>query len=124
MSWKAPYRPDNEVSQSYNDGVVTIYSVTDGAKPGYQPMPMLAEKITLRYAEQRLGIQRYYTALQNQVQVERVIRTARAGDITTQDIAITEDGRKYAVYMVQSVQDVYPPSVDITLSKISQGVGA
>lgn len=124
MSWKAPYRPDNEVSQSYNDGVVTIYSVTDGAKPGYQPMPMLAEKITLRYAEQRLGIQRYYAALQNQVQVERVIRTARAGDITTQDIAITEDGRKYTVYMVQSVQDVYPPSVDITLSKISQGVGA
>lgn len=124
MSWKAPYRPDNEVSQSYNDGVVTIYSVTDGAKPGYQPMPMLAEKITLRYAEQRLGIQRYYAALQNQVQVERVIRTARAGDITTQDIAITEDGIKYAVYMVQSVQDVYPPSVDITLSKISQGVGA
>lgn len=124
MSWKAPYRPDSEVSQSYNDGIVTIYSVTDGAKPGYQPMPMLAEKITLRYAEQRLGIQRYYAALQNQVQVERVIRTARAGDITTQDIAITEDGRKYAVYMVQSVQDVYPPSVDITLSKISQGVGA
>lgn len=124
MPWKAPYRPDNEVTQSYNDGVVTIYSVTDGAKPGYQPMPMLAEKITLRYAEQRLGIQRYYAALQNQVQVERVIRTARAGDITTQDIAITEDGRKYTVYMVQSVQDVYPPSVDITLSKISQGVGA
>lgn len=124
MSWKAPYRPDNEVTQSYNDGVVTIYSVTDGAKPGYQPMPMLAEKITLRYAEQRLGIQRYYAALQNQVQVERVIRTARAGDITTQDIAVTEDGRKYAVYMVQSVQDVYPPSVDITLAKISQGVGA
>lgn len=124
MPWKAPYRPDNKVTQSYNDGVVTIYSVTDGAKPGYQPVPTLEEKITLRYAEQRLGIQRYYAALQNQVQVERVIRTARAGDITTQDIAITEDGRKYAVYMVQSVQDVYPPSVDITLSKISQGVGA
>ena len=56
MSWKAPYRPDNEVTQNYNDGVVTIYSVTDGAKPGYQPVPTLAEKITLRYAEQRLGI--------------------------------------------------------------------
>ena len=124
MPWTAPYRPANEVTQDYNDGIVTIYAVTDSAQPGYQPMPTLAEKITLRYAEQRLGIQRYYAALQNQVQVERVIRTARAGDITTQDIAITEDGRKYAVYMVQSVQDVYPPSVDITLSKISQGVGA
>lgn len=122
MPWKAPYRPDNEVTQSYNDGVVTIYSVTDGAKPGYQPVPTLAEKITLRYAEQRLGIQRYYQAMQDQVKIERVLRTPRAGGVTNQDVAITEDGRRYRVYMVQAVTDVYPPSVDITLSTIDQGV--
>ena len=69
MTWKAPYRPSNEVTQSYNDGVVTVYSVTDSARPGYQPVEQLTEKIKLRYEEQRLGIQRYYNAMQNQIQV-------------------------------------------------------
>ena len=29
MTWKAPYRPSNEVTQGYNSGVVTVYAVTD-----------------------------------------------------------------------------------------------
>lgn len=120
--WQAPNRPKGEITQSYNDGVVTIYSVTDGAQPGYQPAPVLVEKIALRYEERRMGLQRYYQAMQDQVKIERVLRTPRAGGVTSQDVAITEDGRRYRVYMVQAVTDVYPPSVDITLSIIDQGV--
>ena len=63
MAWKVPYRPSNEVTQTYNSGVVTVYSVTDSARPGYQPVEQLTKKITLRYEEQRLGIQRYYDAM-------------------------------------------------------------
>lgn len=122
MPWKAPYRPrtDNGVTQNFCDGVVKIYSVTDGAQPGYQPQPVLALKCTLRYEEQRLGIQRYYTGRQNQIQIERVIRTPRHGDVTNQDIAVTEDGKQYGIDLVQSVTDVYPASQDITLAKIEQ----
>ena len=43
MSWKAPYRPNNEVTQDFNDGVVTVYEVTDSAPPGYQPKPTLVQ---------------------------------------------------------------------------------
>ena len=89
MPWRAPYRPDSEVTQAYNDGVVTVYAVTDAARPGYQPKPSLTRKAVLRYEEQRLGLQRYYEALQNQIQVERVIRVQRAGQITNQDVAET-----------------------------------
>lgn len=119
---KAPNRPNNEVTQLYNDGVVKIYSVSDAAQPGRMVQKSLSLKITLRYSEQRLGINRYYSAKQNQIEVERVIRVPRAGEITNQDIAQTEDGRLYSVEMVQSADGVYPPSLDITLSKISQGV--
>ena len=80
----------------------------------------LTRKATLRYAERRLGIQRYYDALQNQIQVERVLRVPRAGNVTSQDVAITEDGRQYRIDLVQSVDEVYPPSVDLTLSKVEQ----
>ena len=118
--WKAPNRPRNEITQSYNDGVVTIYSVSDVAQPGYQPQIELTEKIKLRYEERSMGLQRYYQAMQNQVQIERVLRVQRTNKITSQDVAITEDNTRYKIYMVQAVSDVYPPSVDITLSKFEQ----
>ena len=57
MPWRAPHRPGSEVTQAYSDGVVTVYAVTDAARPGYQPKPTLTRKAVLRYEEQRLGIQ-------------------------------------------------------------------
>lgn len=122
MAWKAPFRPrtDNGVTQNFGDGVVKIYTVTNSAQPGYQPVPALTLKCVLRYEEQRLGIQRYYTGQQNQIQIERVIRTPRYGDVTNQDIAVTESGKQYGIDLVQTVTDVYPASQDITLAKIEQ----
>ena len=122
MPWKAPYRPraENGVTQNFCDGVVKIYTVTNSAQPGYQPVPALTLKCVLRYEEQRLGIQRYYTGQQNQIQIERVIRTPRYGDVTNQDIAVTESGKQYGIDLVQTVTDVYPASQDITLTKIEQ----
>lgn len=123
MAWKAPHRPreDNAVTQNYGDGVVTVYAVRDAAAPGYQPVPELTPKYTLRYSEQRLGIQRYYSAAQNQIEVERVIRVPRAGPISNQDVAVTEDGRRYRIDLVQAATGVYPASLDLTLVKYDQG---
>lgn len=122
MSWKAPYRPNNEVTQDFNDGVVTVYAVADSAPPGYQPKLTLVQppKAVLRYEERRLGLQRYYEAMQNQIQVERVIRVPRAGKITSQDVAETEDGRRYRIDLIQTVDGVWPPSQDLTLVKYQQ----
>lgn len=122
MSWKAPYRPrsDGGITQNFGDGVAVIYAVTDGAAPGYQPRQTLTEKATLRYEERRLGIQRYYEGRQNQAQIERVIRTPRLPCVSSQDVAVTEDGRQYRIDLVQTVMDVYPESMDLTLSRIEQ----
>ena len=121
LSWKAPYRPtENQVTQCFDDGIVTIYAIADGGEPGYRPVPQPTKKITLRYEEQRLGIQRYYEGRQNQVEIQRVIRTPRAGHVSNQDIAVTEDGRQYRVDLVQSVENVWPACQDITLAKIQQ----
>ena len=120
MPWKAPYRPGSEVTQPYNDGVVTVYAVTDAARPGYQPKPALTKKAVLRYEEQRLGIQRFYSGKQSQAEIERVIRTPRLDCVSSQDVAVTEDGRQYRIDMVQSVPDIWPASMDLTLAKVTQ----
>lgn len=121
MSWTAPRRPAHKVSVSYNDGVVRIYKETDGAAPGYAPRVELTLRAQLPYEERRVGIQRYYAAAQNQSRVERVLRVPDSGLVSNLDTAETEDGQRYRVDLVQSVPDVYPASVDLTLVAYRQG---
>lgn len=89
---------------------------------GKLPKVELVPKISLRYDERKVGVDRYYKALQNQIKVERVIRVQDAAPITNQDVAITEDGKQYRIQHVQTVPGVYPRSVDLTLIAYSQGV--
>lgn len=117
--WKAPYRSKNEITQSYNDGFLTLYSQHDTAEPGRQPKPEFVKEAELRFEERKLGIQRYYSAAQSQQRVERVLRVPRIA-INAQDVVKTHDGRMYRVELVQAVPDVFPPSLDLTLSRIEQ----
>lgn len=116
---KTPFRPNNEISQQYNDGIVKIYTVTDAAKPGYQPKEQLKLKYSLAFEERALGINRLYLSRQNNAEIKRVIRVQRV-NISSQDVAITHDGIQYRVDTVQAVQDVYPPSLDLSLKAIEQ----
>ena len=118
--WKAPNRPKNEITQAFNDGIVNFYTVENVANPGYAPVEKLNKKILLRYSEQRLGINRLYLAKQAMAEVQKVIRIPRAGNINPQDVAITEDGEQYIVETVQTVPDIFPPCLDVSLSVLKQ----
>lgn len=118
--WKAPNRPKHQISQSYNDGIVNIFRAADRAQPGYQPVAELTPKISLRYEERRVGIQRDYLARQNMIRIERVIRVQNTGNINNQDVAITEDGRRYRIDLVQTADGIFPPSVDLSLVRIDE----
>ncbi len=54
------------------------------------------------------------------MQVERVIRTQLRPGVSPQCIAVTEDGTQYGIELMQRLQDVYPPSMDLTLVRIEQ----
>ena len=116
---KLPGRPDNTISQAFNDGVVKFYTADDEAAAGYQPKMKLTCKVTLHFEERAFGVQRNYTARQNNVQVEKVVRCMDHGGISPQDVAIIR-GKQYRVDMVSKVPGVYPPCVDITLAKTEQ----
>lgn len=121
MARKIPFRPENKITQPFNDGLVKIYAVTDTALPGYAPVKTLTQVATLRYEEQKLGVNRYYAAMQNQVKIQRVIRVPESPlEITTQDVAETEDGRRYRIDLVQRLQNVWPVCLDLTLVEFTQ----
>lgn len=121
MSRKMPFRAGNEISQTYNDGVVKLYAISDQAAPGYQPKIESSIKHTVPFAERVLGINRVFLGRQNRVEISRVLRIPRI-DVSTQDLAQTHDGRWYAIKLVQSVEGVKPPSVDISLEAMTHDV--
>lgn len=120
---KTPYRTNNDISQTYNSGTVKIYTVSDGAKPGYQTKVALSPKpkYSLQYEERALGIKRIYLSRQAQAEILRVIRVPRV-NISPQDVALTEDGNLYEISTVQLVKDVFPLSLDLSLKKVSQNL--
>lgn len=114
--FRQPSRGKSGISQTYNDGYVEIYAERDTAQPGLQPKTEKKLKVKLPYEERQLGLRRYYEAKQNQIEVQRVIRVQRCPiAITSQDVARTEDGTQYRIDLVQSMRDVFPPSLDLTL---------
>lgn len=119
---KTPYRPSNEITQPFNDGIVDFYRVENIAEPGREPKEGLQLKATLRFELQRLGINRLYLSRQNQAEIEEVLRVPRDIAISNQDIAIINNSNKkqYMVDSVQVVLDVWPESMDIALRRIEQ----
>lgn len=115
---KFPTRKTNEISQAYNSGILTVFGIEDAAEPGYAPVKKLVTKVHLRFEEIQLGLTRYYSALQNNVQVERVARCPYRPEVSPQDVVVTADSQQYQINLVQKLQDVWPPSMDLTLSRL------
>ena len=119
--WKAPNRPGHEITQSYNDGDAEIYKLKDAAAAGRKPIKSLGDRIgEFRYAKRHVGNNRYYASQQNQIRIDRVIRIQCGAEVTNQDVLQTEDGAWYRIDRVEEVQDVYPKSYDLTLTRIVQ----
>jgi len=106
-------------TQSFNDGVVAVYAVSNIAEPGGMPQEKLTLKRTLRYHERTVGLTRFYTALQANVEVRYVLRCPRLRDISAQDVAIPNDGKQYRISLIQYPEDVDPPVMDITLEELT-----
>ena len=108
--------------QSFPDGLVSIYKVGDVALPGDMPSEGLILKNSLRYKERTVGLSRFYSAMQNNIKVDAVIRcpevrglSERATDIL---VAILIDGLQYEVKQIQYIEDARPPSMDLTLERV------
>lgn len=105
-------------TQPFKDGVVKIYTVTNISLPGNMPKDGLVLKNTLRYDERTVGMGRFWTAMQAQVKVEQLLRMPRLGIISTQDIAVPNDGEQYKIIQIQYPDGVEPPSMDLSLERV------
>lgn len=90
---------------TFDDGILTIYTVENQAAPGDKPVYGLNEKMKSYFSYQTLGINRYYTALQADQQISAVVAVPAWDDIRVTDICVLEDGTQYTIMMVQAERD-------------------
>lgn len=107
------------MSQIFNDGVTTIYSVENIAQPGNMPKEGLIYKVgPLRYRERTVGMGRFWTAMQAQVKIDQVIRVQQIRSISTQDVVVLVDGKQYRIKQIQYPEDIKPPVMDLSLERL------
>ena len=112
--------------QTFNDGVVSIYKVANTAADGDMPKDGIVLKYSkTRFHKRTVGIQRYWTAMQNQVQIDKLLRIPQIGDIYPGYVAIIngDTTKQYTVKQIQEPEDIYPPSYDISLERLEQTYG-
>lgn len=107
-------------AQAFNDGVVKIYEVANISQPGEMPTEGLTLKKTLRYKERTVGLTRFWTAKQANVNVKYVLRCQRQRDTSAQDVAVPNDGKQYRIVQIQYPEDIDPPVMDLTLEELTQ----
>lgn len=87
--------------QTFNDGLVKIYAVTDISELGGMPREGLKEKCALRFRERTVGFNRYWAGQQSNVEISLVLRCPCFRGVSTQDIAIPNNGEQYRIVQVQ-----------------------
>lgn len=103
--------------QALNDGLLTVYAVSNVADPGKQPVEGLKEKIKLAYHERTVGMSRHYAAKQAQTRISMLVRTHERREVTEDDVVKLRDGEQYDIEQIQYIEDSKPPMMDLTLRR-------
>ncbi|HCD43855.1 MAG TPA: hypothetical protein DEQ64_09005 [Lachnoclostridium sp.] len=90
---------------TFDDGILTIYSVENMAKSGKKPVYGLVEKSKHYFGYQTLGVTRYYEAKKADSIIESVVRIPDWNNILATDICILENDVQYRLSMVQPTMD-------------------
>jgi hypothetical protein len=106
-------------NQTFNDGIANIYSVGNIAPPGGMPKDGLTIKAeSIRYKERTVGMSRFWTAIQTNAKIGRLLRMQRIDSVSTLDVAIPVDGNQYKIVQIQYPEDVDPPVMDLSLERL------
>lgn len=103
---------------NFNDGIVEIYRVDNGAKNGDRNVDVLKFRDRIRFKSHTVGIKRFYEAMQFEINITKaIIIPEPVKKISTQDIAMI-DGKRYKIEQIQERRETFPPSLLLSLSYV------
>jgi hypothetical protein len=109
------------ITQTYNDGVIAVYSVGNIALPGDRPKDGLLLKFEnpIPYEERTVGVTRFVLNMQVQSTIEKLLRIPYVKGISRDDVVVPIDGEQYKIKQVQIIKDVEPKSLDLSLERVA-----
>lgn len=93
------------MAATFDDGILTIYSIENIAKPGDMPVTRLVKKASFYFGYETVGINRFYTALQANRQIEFVVHIPGWNDIGATDVCVLENGKQCTMPQIQPTLD-------------------
>lgn len=86
---------------TFDDGIIKICQTVQVAENTIKPKLQLSERERFYFGYDVLGINRYYTALRANVQIDAVVNIPGWHEIDSRDIGVLEDGRQFRLAMIQ-----------------------
>lgn len=116
---------------TFDDGIVGVYEITERIVPGKKPVNGLTLLERFFFGYDTLGINRYYTALQANHEIEAVINVPgwnpikankHIAVIADEDGVLDADCDQYRIVMVQLMTDEYGLRMTkLSLERIGEG---
>lgn len=73
---------------------------------------------TLPYEERKVGVTRFIANKQEQTIIEKLLRIPRINGMAREFVVIPVDGEQYRIEQIQTINDVEPPCLDLSLEKV------
>jgi hypothetical protein len=104
--------------QTYNDGLLSVYAISNIAQPGDMPVDGLTLRVgPLRFSKRTVGMTRFWAGQQSGARIDMLLRIPRVPGINTEDVVVLHDGTQCAIRQIQEPEDILPPSLDLSLEK-------
>lgn len=106
------------MAYTFDDGILKIYAVENTAEPGNKPKEGLVYKSSYYFGFEKVGITRYYTAMQNHVKVDEVVHIYQDRSVYANDVVIFEDDLQHWITQVQHTKD--DDGIDISVLSLQR----
>ena len=108
------------ITQTFNDGVLTVYEVGNIGGLGNMPKDGLIQKFTntIPYEERTVGVTRFIANKQEQTTSEQLLRIPRINGMAREDVVIPIDGEQYRIKQIQTINDIEPRCLDLSLERV------
>lgn len=112
--------------QSFNGGIVKIYQISEIVEPGDMPVEGLYTLFAqFRFEERKIGVTRNYMAMQNNQQIDRLIRIwqdryIQPGFICTIDDGVDNDAQYRLARVEHLLSDEGLKLTDLTLERLDE----
>ena len=115
-------------AQCFPDGVADIYARSlsggDGGLPDY---PVISGGVvtngtlrcSLRFREKKVGLTRYYAALNEDIQIDKIIVTLFNPAVSRLDVVVI-GAELYQIRQIQNTAGEYPETMDLSLERIDE----